>query len=119
FVLAGCGLEIASAGELTQALAAGCLADKIFFAGPAKTDAELERALTSSIGEIHIESPREAARIAAICRRIRVRARVAIRVNASGEAQGGAMRMGGKPAPFGVDEENLSPLVQFLIAEPC
>ena len=30
-----------------------------------------------------------------------MRARVALRVNPGGEAEGGAMRMGGRPAPFG------------------
>src|SRR2546428_2354539 len=56
FLLAGCGLEVASAGELTQALAAGCSAENVFFAGPGKTDAELKYALDSGIGEIHVES---------------------------------------------------------------
>jgi diaminopimelate decarboxylase len=119
FVLRGCGLEIASAGELMQALAAGCPAERIFFAGPGKTDSELELALSSNIGEIHIESAREAMRIAAICKRSGIRARVAIRVNPGGDVQGGAMRMGGKPAPFGVDEEKLDSLVDFLISEVC
>lgn len=118
FVLRGCGLEIASAGELAQALAAGCAAERIFFAGPGKTDSELELALANNLGEIHVESPREAARIAAICKRSGLRGRVAVRVNPTGDAQGGAMRMGGKPAPFGVDEETLEPLVEFLESEP-
>src|SRR5215831_20578649 len=34
FVLRGCGMEVASEGELVQALAVGCPADRIFFAGP-------------------------------------------------------------------------------------
>jgi diaminopimelate decarboxylase len=119
FVLRGCGLEIASAGEFTQALAAGCPAERILFAGPAKTASELELALTGNAGEIHIESVREAERITQICDRRAVRARVAVRVNPTGEAQGGAMRMGGKPAPFGVDEEKLGALVQILVSEPC
>src|SRR5262245_48202064 len=45
FIARGCGLEIASAGEFVQACAAGCPANEILFAGPGKTDAELELTL--------------------------------------------------------------------------
>src|SRR6267143_4959871 len=62
FVLRGCGLEIASAGEFMQALAAGCHPESIFMAGPGKTNSDLELALSGNIGEIHIESAGEAAR---------------------------------------------------------
>jgi len=118
FVQLGCGLEIASAGEFLKALAAGCPAERIFFAGPGKTNDELELTLSNNIGEIHIESPYEAARVSDICKRRGIRARVAVRVNPTNDAQGGAMRMGGKPAPFGVDEEKLDPLIEFLITDP-
>jgi diaminopimelate decarboxylase len=119
FVLRGCGLEIASGGEFMQAMAAGCPAERIFFAGPGKTDSELDLAISGNVGEIHIESAREAARIASFCRHNGTRARVGIRVNPTGDAQGGAMRMGGKPAPFGVDEEELDSLVASVISAPC
>jgi diaminopimelate decarboxylase len=118
FLSRGCGLEIASAGEFHRARYAGCSADRIFFAGPGKTDSELEFTLGQGIGEIHIESRNEANRIAAICRRLRLQARVAVRVNPSGDDQGGAMRMGGKATPFGVDEEQLDPLIDYLLSEP-
>jgi diaminopimelate decarboxylase len=119
FVSRGCGLEIASGGEFVQALAAGCHPDRIVYAGPAKTDYELELTLSRGIGEIHVESEHEARRILAICRRRRLTSRVAVRVNPSGDSHGGAMRMGGKAAPFGVDEEKLFPLVDYLISDPC
>ena len=119
FVSAGCGLEVASAGEFSLALETGCPSGKILFAGPGKTEAELEFVLKREIGEIHVESILEANRIGSICRRAGIRARVAIRVNPSGEAQGGAMRMGGKPAPFGVDEEALDEVLDYLLEEPA
>jgi diaminopimelate decarboxylase len=118
FVRHGCGLEVASAGEFMQALDAGCGADRILFAGPGKTNDELEIALTQNVGEIHIESPSEAARVLEICKTRGLQARVAVRVNPTSDIQGGAMRMGGKSAPFGVDEERLDPLIQFLGTEP-
>ena len=119
FVLRGCGLEVASGGEFMQALAGGCKPESIFLAGPGKTDSDLELALSGNVGEIHIESPREAARIAAICACGGVRARVGIRVNPTEEVQAGAMRMGGQPAPFGVDEEKLDLMIQFVESQPC
>ncbi len=68
FLEKGAGLEIASAGEFHQARSAGCPPENIVFAGPGKTEAELEFVLGQGIGEVHIESPREAERIAAIAR---------------------------------------------------
>ena len=116
FLAKGAGLEIASAGEFHQAQNAGCPPEKIVFAGPGKTEAELELVLGQGIGEIHVESLREAERIVAIARRRGMRARVALRVNPGGDAEGGAMRMGGRPAPFGVDEENLDESLSQLLA---
>jgi len=114
FVAKGCGLEVASAGELGLALAAACPREGIVFAGPGKSDSELEYALRERIGEIHLESFREAERISIIARKLGIRAPVALRVNPAAEAQGGAMRMGGKPAPFGIDEECIDEAVDTL-----
>jgi diaminopimelate decarboxylase len=118
FLGSGCGLEVASAGEFHQALSAGCPPQKILFAGPGKTDAELERVLAAGIGEIHSESLREIECVALIGRALGVRARVAIRVNPTAEAAGGAMQMGGRPLPFGVDEECLEAALDRILAEP-
>ena len=118
FLAKGAGLEIASGGEFHHAVQAGCAPDRMLFAGPGKTDAELELVLKHGIGEIHIESLPEADRINAICRRLGVRARTSLRVNPGGEAQGGAMRMGGKPAAFGLDEERLEEAVGYLSKLP-
>ena len=118
FLAMDCGLEIASGGELHVALSVGCTPNRILFAGPGKSEAELELALSHDIGEIHVESFLESDRIGKICRRLGKTARVALRINPSGEAQGGAMRMGGKPAPFGIDEENLDVVLDSLLADP-
>jgi len=118
FLGRGCGLEIASAGEFQLALDAGCAPARILFAGPGKSEAELELVLSRGIGEIHMESLIEAKRIAGICRRQGGRAPVAIRINPVGGAEGGAMRMGGRPAPFGMDEEILDQVLGTILAEP-
>jgi diaminopimelate decarboxylase len=113
-----CGLEIASAGELQQALAAGCVPEDVLFAGPGKTEAELALAIKHSIGEIHVESELEIKRVAEISRLHRRRARIAIRVNPGEDGLGGAMRMGGKSAPFGIDEEKLIPALRRITDDP-
>ncbi|MDX2165626.1 MAG: type III PLP-dependent enzyme [Deltaproteobacteria bacterium] len=115
----GAGLEVASGGELRRARAAGCVAQRIAFAGPGKTDAELALAVASAIGEIHLESLCEAERVAAIARRHGVSAPVALRVNPGPGVSGGALRMGGKPSPFGIDEEVLREVVARVVAEPA
>ncbi len=118
FLGQGAGLEIASAGELYLAREAGCPAGRILFAGPGKTAAELEVAIRQSVGEIHAESLLEVARIASIAVRLNCRIPVAIRVNPEADAQGGAMRMGGKPAPFGIDEEMLDAAIDYAVSQP-
>lgn len=106
----GCGLEIASNGELQQALAAGCEPEQILFAGPGKTKTELESALDAKIGEIHVESIEEARWINQIASQKKSVESISLRVNPVDTA-GGAMQMGGKPSPFGIDEETLESVV--------
>ncbi|NNJ24993.1 type III PLP-dependent enzyme [Alienimonas chondri] len=111
FLGRGCGIEVASAGELRQALDAGCEANEIIFAGPGKTDAELRLAAEAGVGELHLESVGEARRLARIAAGSPLRTRLAVRVNPDAAVQGGAMRMGGRPSPFGVDEERFEDAV--------
>jgi len=118
FLERGAGLEIASAGEFYQARKAGCAPDRLLFAGPGKTPAELELAVIEGVGEIHAESMLELERIAKIASDLHRTAPVAIRVNPEADAQGGAMRMGGKPAPFGIDEEMLDIALDFALSQP-
>jgi diaminopimelate decarboxylase len=116
FLGMGARLEIASGGEFCQVTAAGCAPGNIIFAGPGKTPQELELVLSKGIGELHAESLREVERIETIASKMGTRARVAIRVNPSGEAEGGAMRMGGRAAAFGVDEESMAPVLERLLS---
>jgi len=119
FMAQGAGLEIASAGELHLALEAGCDPHRILFAGPGKAPAEIELALKAGVGEIHAESMIELERIGFIAERLNQIASVAIRVNADSGAQGGAMRMGGKATPFGIDEERLPDALNFALSFPA
>ena len=106
------GLDIASAGEMEAALAVAA-ADRISFAGPGKTDAELEAAVRAGV-TLNIESEAEAERALAAAGRLGVTPRLAVRVNPDFELRGSGMRMGGGARPFGVDAEHVPALVRRL-----
>lgn len=101
----GAGLEIASGAEFLLARQAGCPPARILFAGPGKGRAELELAIRQNIGELHLEGFDEIALAGEIASGMRCRVSVSLRINPGAGAQGGAMRMGGKPSAFGFDEE--------------
>jgi diaminopimelate decarboxylase len=107
------GLDIASGGELTTALAAGVKAERISFAGPGKTDSELAFALSAGV-LIILESSGEAQRVRQLALALGCSARVAVRVNPMFELRGSGMRMGGRAQPFGVDEDQVPALLAQL-----
>lgn len=75
------GADIVSGGELRRALAAGFPAERVVFSGVGKSEAELELALTSGVGHIHMESADELAKLGAIAARLNQQVTVGIRVN--------------------------------------
>ncbi|HEX8582912.1 MAG TPA: pyridoxal-dependent decarboxylase, exosortase A system-associated [Allosphingosinicella sp.] len=109
------GLDIASAGEMRLALAAGTSAADISFAGPGKRDEEIAAALDADV-TLNLESEGEAERALTIARAHGRRPRLAIRVNPDFEIKGSGMRMGGGARPFGVDAERVPALVRQLLA---
>jgi diaminopimelate decarboxylase len=114
----GAGSEIASGGELFLALETGHDPLDIVFAGPGKTDRELEDAIVSGIFAVNVESLRELERLSRLARLVGVPARAALRVNTavglsrSGMGSAGPLheRMAGGPSKFGIDEEKLGGL---------
>ncbi|MBC7158593.1 MAG: pyridoxal-dependent decarboxylase, exosortase A system-associated [Porphyrobacter sp.] len=108
------GFDLASAGELDLALAAGQAPAAMSFAGPGKRDAELERAIRCGV-TLNLESAGEARRALAIAERTGIRPRLAIRVNPAFELRGSGMKMGGGAKPFGVDEALVPALAREVI----
>lgn len=106
-------LDVASAGEMATALDTGQDPARVSFAGPGKTDAELERAVAAGV-LVELESAREAARVLRAGEAIGVRPRVAVRVNPDFAVKGSGMRMGGGPQQFGVDVEQVPHLLVLL-----
>jgi len=105
--------DVASAGELRVALDTPMPAERVSFAGPGKTPAELNQAIAAG-AMIELESETEAARVVEIGERLGVRSRVAVRVNPDFRVKGSGMRMGGGPQQFGVDAERVPALLATL-----
>lgn len=72
----GAGAEIASVGEHRAAIKAGVAPENIIFAGPGKGMAELREVIEGGIGEIHIESAEEIARIEEIGKPVKASIRI-------------------------------------------
>jgi diaminopimelate decarboxylase len=108
------GFDIASAGELDKARAAGMDVRRISFAGPGKRDAELEAAILAGV-TLNLESAGEGERALAIGQRLGIRPRLAVRVNPDFDLKGSGMRMGGGPRPFGIDADKAAALARRVI----
>jgi diaminopimelate decarboxylase len=105
------GIDVASAGELAVALAAGADPRHVSFAGPGKRDAELQQALEAGV-LVNVESARELTVLADLQQRLGRPARVALRVNPDFELKGAGMKMGGGARPFGIDAEQVPAQLQ-------
>ncbi|MCA0976907.1 diaminopimelate decarboxylase [Qipengyuania flava] len=83
----GYGADVVSGGELRRALAAGMKAEDIVFSGVGKTHGELQEGLEAGIGQFNIESEEEGYELAAIARRLGMKAACALRVNPDVDAR--------------------------------
>lgn len=109
------GFDVASAGELELALAAGVAAERISFAGPGKRTEELEAAIRAG-ATLNLESEGEAIRALEAGHRLGITPRLAIRVNPDFDLKGSGMKMGGGAKPFGVDAERVPAMAREVIA---
>lgn len=107
------GLDVASAGELRVALDSGMASEHISFAGPGKSDAELEQSVAAGI-LVNLESFREVAVLARAGERLGLRPRVAVRVNLPFELKASGMKMSGGARQFGVDSELVPDLLRQI-----
>ena len=114
---AGAGAELASAGELHVATAAGFAGAEMQFAGPGKSDDDLRVALTCGVGAINLESEAEYERLTALAGELGVVPSVALRVNPARTPTGSRVRMGGGSKKFGVDEDAVPSLAHRVVRE--
>ena len=111
------GLDVASGGEIDLVTAVQHRPAHVSFAGPGKTDQELERAVGAGV-TVNLESGNEMRRLGAIAAQMQTRPSVAIRVNPAFELRQSGMRMGGGSKPFGIDEEQVPDVLRELISLP-
>lgn len=108
------GLDIASAGELAMARAAGADPAAISFAGPGKRDEELAIAIAAGV-TINLESAGELNRALTIAERLGAQPQLAVRVNPQFDLRGSGMKMGGRASPFGVDTNDAPALIRRIV----
>ena len=78
----GAGFDIVSGGELERILAAAPpAAERVVFSGVGKTAPEIDLALTAGILQFNVESETELDLLAARARKLKIKARFALRVN--------------------------------------
>jgi diaminopimelate decarboxylase len=112
----GLGCDVASAGELAIALAAGFDPEHILLHGNAKSDLDMQMALDAGVGVIVVDNGDDVDRLE---RMARATQRVLLRVNPAvpGETHA-AMDTGSPEAKFGVSVEDASPLIDRIQGTP-
>ena len=112
----GLGCDVASAGELAIALAAGFDPDHILLHGNAKSDRDIGDALAAGVGVIVIDGPDDVDRLERLAPE---RQRVLLRVNpAVPGVTHAAMDTGSPEAKFGVAVDAAPALLERIAAAP-
>ncbi len=103
----GLGVDAASGNEVIQAVEQGCTKDAILYSAPAKSDADILKALPHSI--IIADSYTELERINTLCAQKQITAQVGLRISPTVAFTAGhnASISKAKPDKFGVSEEDL------------
>jgi diaminopimelate decarboxylase len=104
-------IDVASGLELRTALDTAVRPDRVSFAGPGKTPAEIRQAVAAGI-LVEVESATEFRRVLTAGDELGLEPTVAVRVNPDFAVKGSGMRMGGGPQQFGVDAEEVPGLLR-------
>jgi diaminopimelate decarboxylase len=107
----GCRTEVASAGEVDAALAAGFGAGEILLTGPAKSAFDIDLALTRGVRMFSVDSAIALARLGRAAARHAVEVSCLLRVNADRAVPGMGLSMTGTSSQFGAD-------ASWLLAAP-
>ena len=108
------GFDIASEGELAALEKVGAACIPLSFAGPGKTDRELERAIRAE-ATVSLESEGEAGRLLDIAGKIGIRPKAMVRINPPFQLKGAGMKMCGAASPFGIDHDRAAEIVRGLV----
>lgn len=103
----GCGADVVSGGELYTALQTGFPADRLYFHGNNKSDAELRMALEAGVGRIVVDNPEELHRLSDMAGTMGKMAAVYLRITPGVEAHTHSfIRTGQIDSKFGFTLEN-------------
>ena len=108
------GLDVSSGGEIKQALLADYRGADLSFAGPGKTAGEIELALHNDCASLSIESTDDLDRVIRTCQKTGKKANISLRINPQTPIKEFAVKMGGMPSPFGIDEEHAADSIDVI-----
>ena len=101
-------IDVSSLGEFRLARAAGWAPERASFTGPGKRDVEIEEAMADGLGELVVESVREAVVADRVARALGRVQDVLVRLSPSRIPKGFGDHMAGRPSPFGLDIESVA-----------
>lgn len=106
------GVDVASMGELHKAIKAGFSPASISVTGPSKPLRFLKACLEAQVGTICVESLVELQRICSLGGM--KSGMILLRVNPREEIRSFQLKISGRATPFGVDEEDLDEVLDFI-----
>ncbi len=109
-------LDISSIGELQLGMEAGWNAGLASFTGPGKREHEIRAAIERGVGDLVIESVREAIVADAIARSLGRTQDVLVRISPSYVPKGFGGQMAGRPCAFGIDIEAVADELPGILA---
>jgi diaminopimelate decarboxylase len=117
---AGLGADVASAGELGQAIRAGFGPERIVFTGPGKRDDELRAAVEAGVRVVTVESPGELRRLESIAAGLGRRQPILLRAAVTEAARLERVRLVGDDGAgkFGMDAADLRVAAAEAVASP-
>lgn len=115
-VLNKCGayFESASEGEYDLLLRTGIRPGRILFSGQAKSKQGILRAIDDGVFLFNIESMREALLLRDCSNKKHIKTKFLLRINPSLSENNAVLHMGSKPSPFGVDEEDVPNILEYV-----
>lgn len=111
-------IDVSSIGELRLAIDAGWQPRRASFTGPAKRDVELREAIEGGVGELVIESLREALAASRIAAALGRTQEILVRVAPARVPKGFGDQMAGRPSAFGLDVETIDADLPVILALP-
>ena len=115
----GMGLEVCSMFEMEACLVAGVSPSRMIFVGPAKSPAEMARALQLGLKAIVIESLGEIETLSRLCADLGLAEQaVVLRINPDFHVPGARLSMSGKATQFGIDATDIDAALRLLADAP-